>query len=63
MAIKSTVIVDFRLIGEDEARGLVEELLFHDNKPADKYEQAARSSFMNCVMHLMKDDGKFVSLK
>lgn len=63
MANKAAVIVDPRLIGVDEARSKVEELLFNGKKPADKFERAARSSFMDCVTGLMKDGGKFVSLK
>jgi hypothetical protein len=63
VANKAAVIVEPRLIGADVARSKVEELLFNGKKPADKFERAARSSFMDCVMELMKDGGKFVSLQ
>lgn len=60
--IQKGVVVDMLLMSPEAARARVEELIFKGTKPADKYDQAARNSFMNLVMKLMKDGGQLVKL-
>ncbi len=56
------LVVDRQVMQPEAARARVEELIFKGVKPADKYDQAARNSFMDSVMELMKDGGQFVKL-
>ncbi|NNM68363.1 MAG: hypothetical protein HKM00_00040 [Gallionella sp.] len=56
------VMVDMLVMRPEAARAKVEELIFEGTKPSDKYDQAARNSFMNLVMKLMKDGGQLVKL-
>lgn len=55
------VLIDRGLVGEDEARVEVEKLLF-PSPAGDKFEIAARKSFIDTVMYLMGDDGRMEKL-
>ncbi len=60
--IQKGVVVDTLVMRQEEARARAEELIFKGTKPGDKYDLAARKSFMDLVMELMKDGGQLVKL-
>ena len=56
------VMVDQLKMTSKAARAKSEVLIFNGARPADMFERAARKSFMDCVMELMKDGGQLVKL-
>lgn len=40
----------------------IEAIIFRGVPPSDKFDRAARNSFMDCVMALMENGGRFIRL-
>lgn len=45
-----------------KSRAQIEAMIFKNVPPTDKFDQAARNSFMDCVMSLLKNGGRFIRL-
>lgn len=61
--LSGVVIADIGQDGSNVARMKIEELIFDDQaNPVNKFECAAQKSFMDLVMYLMGDGGRFIKL-